>query len=413
MVAGVLTAVFVGVALNIRERVRGSVADKLEAGQRMLSELEHRRARELSVQVATLAENPTLKAAVANYKLEGRTPNSRFRRGMLTAIERELEKLAARTATDVLAVTDASGKVLAVGGRRDADWPLQAQVMPRHGESGSAYVSMASGVFQFASAPLALQQHFLGTLQLAKGLDGRYAQELSTLSGAATLIASGDKVIATTLSADLVKALTPETIRALPQHPIVLLAGSEYAVKLLFQDGEAQVYALDSIGASTSVPMQEALRAVLIIAVGAFALAGFASVWLARTISRPIDTLSTSLSEMTVLARLRPSGAGDRLLARGGHAHRRVQHHDAIGQLGRGRDPTRLRRRHPGPGARAGCAGPVHRRPLGARRHRVGGHRAADAPRQTSSSASCGSARCCTTSGRLASATPCCASPVR
>jgi HAMP domain-containing protein len=299
MVAGVLTAVFVGVALNIRERVRGSVADKLEAGQRMLSELEHRRARELTVQVATLAENPTLKAAVATYKLEGNTPNPRFKRGMLAAIERELEKLAARTATDVLAVTDASGKVLAVGGRRDADWPLQARVMPQHGQSGSAYVSMASGVFQFASAPLSMQQHFLGTLQLAKGLDGRYAQELSTLSGAATLIASGDKVIATTLSADLIKALTPETIRALPQHPIVLLAGSEYAVKLLFQDGEAQVYALDSINASTSVPMREALRAVLIIAVGAFALAGFASVWLARTISRPIDTLSTSLSEMT------------------------------------------------------------------------------------------------------------------
>ena len=153
MVAGVLTAVFVGVALNIRERVRSSVAEKLEAGQRMLSELEHRRARELSVQVATLAENPTLKAAVANYKLESRTPRSPYRRVMLKAIERELKKLASRTATDVLAVTDASGKVLAVGGRRDADWPLQARVMPRHGESGSAYVSMASGVFQFASAP--------------------------------------------------------------------------------------------------------------------------------------------------------------------------------------------------------------------------------------------------------------------
>ena len=53
MVAGVLTTVFAGVAFNVRERVRGAVADKLEAGQRMLSALEQRRTRELSVQVAT------------------------------------------------------------------------------------------------------------------------------------------------------------------------------------------------------------------------------------------------------------------------------------------------------------------------------------------------------------------------
>jgi hypothetical protein len=247
MVAGVLTAVFVGVALNVRERVRSAVADKLDAGQRMLSALEERRARELSVQVATLAESPTLKTAVATFKLEGRTPNPRFRRGMLAAIDRELEKLAATTASDVLAVTDASGTVLAVGGRRGSDWPLQARVLPRHDGVGAAYVSMASGVFQFASANLALQRHHLGTLQLARALDARYAQELSTLSGAATLIASDDKVIATTLSADLVQTLTPAMVRTLPTRPTVVLADSEYAVKLLFQDGEARVYALGSI----------------------------------------------------------------------------------------------------------------------------------------------------------------------
>jgi HD-GYP domain-containing protein (c-di-GMP phosphodiesterase class II) len=45
--------------------------------------------------------------------------------------------------------------------------------------------------------------------------------------------------------------------------------------------------------------MQNALRAISIIALGSFALALFASIWLAKTISRPIDTLSRSLSEMT------------------------------------------------------------------------------------------------------------------
>ena len=80
MVAGVLTAVFVGFALNVRERVRGAVTDKLEAGQRMLSALEQRRERELSVQVATLAENPTLRTAVATYTLELGATDPRDRR---------------------------------------------------------------------------------------------------------------------------------------------------------------------------------------------------------------------------------------------------------------------------------------------------------------------------------------------
>jgi putative nucleotidyltransferase with HDIG domain len=299
MEAGVLTAVFVGVALNVRERVRGSVTDKLEAGQRMLSALEQRRARELSIQVATLAENPTLKTAIATYKLELGATDPRYRRGMVAAIERELKTLAAKTASDVLAVTDTSGTVLAVGGRRAADWPLQSKVRARHNAAGSAHVSMPSGVFQFASAPLSMQQQFLGTLQLAKALDGRYAQELAALSGAATLIVSGQTIVASTLPDDLAKDLTPAALHALPTRDTLRLGSAEHAVKQLFRDDETAVYVIDSIDASTREPMQKAISAVSLIAIGSFALAAFASVWLARTISRPIDTLSTSLSEMT------------------------------------------------------------------------------------------------------------------
>ena len=299
MVVVVLSAVFVGMAFNVRARVRAAVAERLEAGQRVLAEHEHRRARELRVQAATFAENPALKAAVATYMLEMATPNAAFKRGMVAAIRRELDKVASRTATDVLAVTDVSGKVVAVAGRRDADWPVEAVVRTSYSESGNEYVSMRSGVFQFASAPLALHSTTVGTLQLAKALDRRYAEELSRLSGAATLIASGEKTIATTLPPDLATRLTPESLRTLDSRDIVTLAGSEYAVKLLFSDGDAKVYALDSIAASTRVPMRNAFRATLVMALCSFALATVASVWLARTISRPIDTLSKSLSTMT------------------------------------------------------------------------------------------------------------------
>jgi HD-GYP domain-containing protein (c-di-GMP phosphodiesterase class II) len=295
MVATVLSAVFVGVAFNVRDRVRAAVMEKLEAGQRTLSELEQRRARELNVQVATLAENLTLKQAVATYALELRSTGSKYRAGMLAAIERELTKLAERTSLDVLAATDASGRVVAVAGRRGADWPHETHVVAKPSESGSSYVTMPAGVFQVASAPLTLQNVTIGTLQLGKALDERYARELATLSGAATLIASGDKVMASTLPPDAVAAFHPATAIG----PVVTLAGTEYASRLLFHDGDAKVFALDSIAASTRAPQADALRAMLIFAICSFALAAIASCWLARTISRPIDTLSKSLSEMT------------------------------------------------------------------------------------------------------------------
>jgi len=299
MVALVLTAVFVSVAINVRERVRSSVTDKLDAGQRMLFALEQRRAREMAVQVAMLAENPTLKAALDTYQSERDPAGAALRREMLATIERELDKLADRIDPDVVAVTDQAGRVLAAAGRRAVEWPLNNVVRPTVDDEGNAYVAMTSGVFQFASAPVALQENWIGTLQVAKALDARYAQELSSLSGAATLVISNQSVSAATIDPAIAEAISKQ-LRLGPPAGLTLTANRvEYAVKLLFQRGDAAVYAVDSIGASTRVPMQQALRAVLFIAVGSFICAAIGSVWIARTVSRPIHKLSAALSEMT------------------------------------------------------------------------------------------------------------------
>ena len=45
--------------------------------------------------------------------------------------------------------------------------------------------------------------------------------------------------------------------------------------------------------------MSDAIRAMVLLALGAFGIAGLASLWMARGLSRPIDTLSRSLGEMT------------------------------------------------------------------------------------------------------------------
>ena len=299
MVAVVLTAVFVSVTINVRERVRSTVTDKLDAGQRMLFALEQRRAREMSIQVSTLAENPTLKAALDTYQTEREPSSAAYRGEMLTTIERELDKLADRIDPDIVAVTDQSGRVLAAAGRRKAEWPVRTVIRPNVDNDGDAYVAVPSGVFQFASAAVVLQDSWIGTLQLAKALDARYAQELSSLSGAATLVISKQAVAAATLEPAVAEAISQQLRNGPPPGAMIRANGAEYAVKLLFQRGDAAVYAIDSIGASTQVPMQQALRSVLAIAIASFAFATIASIWLARTISRPIYQLSSALSHMT------------------------------------------------------------------------------------------------------------------
>jgi HD-GYP domain-containing protein (c-di-GMP phosphodiesterase class II) len=298
VLAFVLSAVFVVVALNVHNRERNTVADKLEAGQRMLTALEERRARELRAQVATLAENPTLKAALDTYMAESRTVDPDVRRELVDTVDRELEKLAMRIGPDVLAVTDPGGTLIAVAGRRAREWSAEATRRARRDGYGDAYVTLPSGVFKFASAPLTIQSAMLGTLHLATALDERFADELASLSGAATLIVAHERVVASTMP-DALKALTPSMILELPTRETIRLGQSEYAVRQLFLAGEASVYALESIDEMTRASIRSTLGGLRVIALGAFLLAAIASFWLSLTIARPIDRLSRSLTEMT------------------------------------------------------------------------------------------------------------------
>ncbi|HXW04820.1 MAG TPA: HD-GYP domain-containing protein [Vicinamibacterales bacterium] len=294
----VLSAVFVVVAINVHQRERGTVVEKLETGHRMLTALEERRARELRAQVATLAENPTLKAALDTFNAEATLADAHVRRELIATVDRELEKLALRIVPDVLAVSAPDGSVVAVAGRRAAEWTLDVARSAKRDGFGDSYVTLATGVFKFASAPVIIQNATLGTLHLATALDDRFARELSALSGAGTLIVSGERLLATT-APEMRPALTPAKLTELRTVESIRVADREYAVRLFFIAGDAAVYGIESIDEMTRESLRSALRGLLLIAVGAFLLAAIASGWLALTIARPIDRLSRSLTEMT------------------------------------------------------------------------------------------------------------------
>jgi putative nucleotidyltransferase with HDIG domain len=154
-------------------------------------------------------------------------------------------------------------------------------------------------VYRIASASIAFQDIELGRLELATALDETYAKELSMLSGASMVIASKRSIVATTLPTDATAAISPEWLAQLPASSTVRLGQESYASQLLFRAGDASVFAFDSIDASVGPALANAVRSVLWIALGAFAIAGAASFGMARMLSRPIDTLSRSVSAMT------------------------------------------------------------------------------------------------------------------
>jgi putative nucleotidyltransferase with HDIG domain len=297
VVACVLTAVLIAVTLNQREYVRASVVAKLEAGQRMLSALEHRRARELTAQIATLAENPTLKAAMDTYRAELKTGDPTSRHELLATIEKELIKVTDRIQPDVLAVRSSAGELLAAAGSHKTDWINDAAHL--QSRATDEFVTIPSGVFRLASASIAFQDVELGRLELATALDQVYAKELSVLSGASLIIASKRAIVASTLGKEATASITPEQLAQLPVSSTLRLGRDSYATQLLFRAGDAAVFAFDSIDASAGPAMADAIRSVLFIALGAFALAGAASFAMARMLSKPIDTLSRSVSAMT------------------------------------------------------------------------------------------------------------------
>ena len=299
LVAFVLTAVLVLIAIQGSGYVRTAVERRLVSGQRMLAALEERQTHELQTQVSMLAENPTLKAAIDTYRAELTVGGGAPTTELVATIRRELDKLAVRIQPDSLAVTDPTGAVLAVAGSRRTAWPAAVPVTTDRGAAASQVLTVDGGVFRRVSAPIAIHDMHLGTLELATALDADYAARLAGLSGASTLIVSGPRVIASTLPAEAVQALTPAVLQALPAAQTVALGESEYALQLLFHPGPVGVYALESIKASQIALVADAFGAMIWVALAAFGIAAFASLWMARTLSSPIDRLSRSLTDMT------------------------------------------------------------------------------------------------------------------
>ena len=301
-VALLLVGVFVLVTASVRDQVRQSVSTNLEAGQRVFAAIEARRQRELSEQVAALAESPRLKAAVDTYAAEaGTSADPAVREQWLTTIGRQLEEVAARIDSDAIVLTDTRHRTLAAAGRLATLWPRDREVRIAGGAEGDRVDGVArldGMVFRVVSVPFDLDGVRIGALYLATGLDRRYAEDLAVLAGARTAIVSDGQVVASTLSPESARAFESALTSAPPAGGIIALGGDSHAFRRLVDVNGASFYALTSIDESSRAATRTAVQRLSLIAAVATLLALAASFWLARMITEPIGQLSTSLKRM-------------------------------------------------------------------------------------------------------------------
>ena len=306
-VALVLAAVFAVLSLRVRDQVRQSVADNLASAQQVFSRVEARRQLDMRAAVAALAENPTLKAALDTWLTERATANERTSNELLSTVQREANKIAERFSADVLAVADGSRQVVASGGRLAASWP-RGVVIGRPTDTNAPVdraVSVGSGMYHVMSVPLQLGEATIGSLELGTALDGNYARELADLFRGDAAIISNGRVLASTLSGPAARDLADHHASSATAAKTITLAGESWAIQPLSPLGDVTFLALGSIDRASAGQTQAALRGLAWVGVGAIGLAVMGSLWLARTLTKPIDQLSRSLSAMTTGDRVR------------------------------------------------------------------------------------------------------------
>jgi putative nucleotidyltransferase with HDIG domain len=295
-VAVILTVVFIVITLDVRDRVRAAETEKLRVSENVFTSLETKRQQDQVAAMATLAENPTLKAALDTYFTESRFSGSSDEQ-LRATVTGEAAKLATQTPADVLAVVENGGRIFTSAGPAAARWPSGQQVdIPAANDATFQSVAvLPAGAFRVTGARLTFGDRAIGALVAATSLDATYAQELSNLSTAGVVITVNNSVVARTVPGDVARDLVASKLTT----GSGMLGSEEYAIRMMLSSGAARIYTLTSIDAAARKATSDALVAVASIAFGSFVLAAIGSFWLARILSEPINRVSSEIATMT------------------------------------------------------------------------------------------------------------------
>jgi putative nucleotidyltransferase with HDIG domain len=293
-----LVPVFAALTIEVRRLVRQGVTERLNAGQQVFAAVERQRDQAYRDTAAALADRPTLKAALDTYRAEARLGHASP--ALVETIAREVGRLAGRIAADVVAVVDERGATVASGGEAGPAWPagLRLRVAAGRGRADQI-VRLPDGAFRAVAVPLELDDAQIGHLVLATRVDRAFAERLAAAAGAGIVVLDGKTLLASSLPPHLEAALGESEVTGGADEGSAVLAGETFAWRRILSLGDARFLVLSSVDAMAGPAMREAFRAVAALACLALVLSALASLWLARALTKPIDTLSGEVERMT------------------------------------------------------------------------------------------------------------------
>jgi signal transduction histidine kinase len=204
---------------------------------------------------------------------------------------------------DLLMVTGRHGEQLAVIGEMGTrptaptseDLALEPKATP-------AFWLHPAGVLEVVSVPVPLGPEFLGVLSIGTLLDDRRAAQFKALSGADIAFAMGGAVRSSTLGAASHATLAP--LGASPGHARIVIGSEEYVAvteSLGAGNGGADATAIIMRSRSERLRTLGAIQATLAgIALGATLLAIVVSYGVARTITRPLASITDHMRQIAV-----------------------------------------------------------------------------------------------------------------
>lgn len=208
----------------------------------------------------------------------------------------------AQVGADLFMVTGPHGEQLAVLGEmgtRPATASEEIKLDPR---PLAAFWLHPSGVLEVVSVPVPLGPELLGVLSIGTLLDDRRAAQFKALSGADIAFAMGGVVRASTLGTSSYDALTP--LAATSGHARIVIGSEEYVAvtqPLAAGSGAADPTAIIMRSRSERLRTLSSIQATLAgIALGATLLAIVVSYGVAKTITRPLASITDHMRQVAV-----------------------------------------------------------------------------------------------------------------
>jgi HD-GYP domain-containing protein (c-di-GMP phosphodiesterase class II) len=299
-IALVLGLVFMVLVLNAQRRAANAVTESLDTGKETYLRLEKRRADEL----AEMGTAFTARAAVVNglERIASGSNAGDTGEQVGRSLASLVHDLVDRTNVDGAALLDARRSVVATAGRASDRWQTGDEVFlgqPIATAPTQTLRTIDAEAYRVDIFPVRRGGRTIGELHLARVIDQAYANTIAGLIRGRALVVGAGRVLAADVSGEELPAFERAVTEGLPEEGVLTVEGEPFAVLRISSAGGIDVYGTESIRAASSRSVRTTLVTLALIAAGAMLLGALVSLWLARSLSRPIHELSKSLSQMS------------------------------------------------------------------------------------------------------------------